>query len=173
VAVKKAKGKRQGAAGGRAAKTRAGKSTSATRKQRQDPEERKNPEQEKNPEQNIVKVRGKIDNMVKSSAEKIANKLIQAAEETAQLASAKYLFEAVGLYPAVKETAGKAQGDPLAEALLRRLGMSIEPGQPAPTSDTKGAAGEAELAEEMPQSPPRKSESTMTSPEGSREDAVE
>ena len=85
--------------------------------------------------------------MVKSSAERITSKLIQAAEETAQLASAKYLFEAVGLYPTAKETAGKAQGDPLAEALLRRLGMPTEPGQPT-GSDATSSVGEVELAEE-------------------------
>ena len=172
MVLKKTKGKRRDATGGRAAKTWAGKSTPTEGRQRQVPKKKENPEREKKPEQDTVKLRGKIDTMVKSSAEKITSKLIQAAEETAQLASAKYLFEAVGLYPAANETAGKAQGDPLAEALLRRLGMPTEPGQPA-TSDTKRAAGEAELAEEMPQSALRKSESTMTSPEGSREDAVE
>jgi hypothetical protein len=145
VALKKAKGKSQGAAASSAAKTWAEKRTPTTGKQRQVPDEKENPEQEKKPEHDVVKVRGRIDNMVKSSAERITSKLIAAAEETAQLASAKYLFEAVGLYPAAKETAGKAQGDPLAEALLRRLGMPTEPGQPAPTSDAKSAVGEAEL----------------------------
>jgi hypothetical protein len=47
--------------------------------------------------------------------------------KTGQLASAKYLFEAVGLYPATEETRAKAPEDSLAYTLLRRMGLPTEP----------------------------------------------
>ena len=52
----------------------------------------------------IVEVRVNIDNLVKESAEKIAAEVIKVAL-TGQLATAKYLFEAIGLYPATEITA--------------------------------------------------------------------
>ena len=53
----------------------------------------------------IVEVRENINELVKASAEEIATRVIKVATRTGQLASAKYLFEAVGLYPPTEETA--------------------------------------------------------------------
>ncbi|MGA7696494.1 MAG: hypothetical protein WCA76_15815 [Candidatus Sulfotelmatobacter sp.] len=73
----------------------------------------------------MARVRETINNMVGNSAEKIAAKVINVAL-TGQLAPAKYLFEAAGLYPATEETAARPQGDSLAHILLRRMGLPLE-----------------------------------------------
>ena len=74
----------------------------------------------------IVRVRESINNLVGGSAEKIANKVIEEAKR-GQLAAAKYLFEAVGLYPPTEETKPKPKEDALAYTLLRRMGLPTEP----------------------------------------------
>jgi hypothetical protein len=74
----------------------------------------------------MVRVRENINNLVGSSAKAIAIKVIEVAK-TGQLASAKYLFEAVGLYPATEETKAKPPEDSLAFTLLRRMGLPTEP----------------------------------------------
>jgi hypothetical protein len=104
VSVKKAKGKGKGAA-----KKSAKKSAPKTKKGK-----------------DIVQVRENIDELVKGSAEDIATEVIKVAK-TGQLASAKYLFEAVGLYPPTEETAGPAVKDTLAHTLLTRMGLPTEP----------------------------------------------
>lgn len=73
----------------------------------------------------MARVREAINNMVGNSAEKIATEVINVAL-TGQVAQAKYLFEAVGLYPATEETAARPQGDSLAHILLRRMGLPLE-----------------------------------------------
>jgi hypothetical protein len=75
----------------------------------------------------IVEVRGNIDNLVKNAAELIAAEVIKVAL-TGQLATARYLFEAIGLYPATEQT----EPDPpvkgsLAHTLLTRMGLPTEP----------------------------------------------
>lgn len=70
-------------------------------------------------------VREDISDMVRSSAHDIATEVIKVAK-TGQLASAKYLFEAVGLYPATEATAPK-EDNSLAHTLLRRMGLPTEP----------------------------------------------
>ncbi len=75
----------------------------------------------------IVQVREGINELVKASAKKIASKVIAVAE-TGQLASARYLFEAVGLYPATEQTAAPVPlKDTLAGTLLARMGIPTEP----------------------------------------------
>jgi hypothetical protein len=74
----------------------------------------------------IVQVRENINSLVAGSAEEIAKKVIAAAMG-GQLASARYLFEAVGLYPATEETKAKPKEDSLAYTLLRRMGLPTEP----------------------------------------------
>jgi len=74
----------------------------------------------------MVRLRENITNLVGESAKDIATKVIEVAK-TGQLASAKYLFEAVGLYPATEETRAKAPEDSLAYTLLRRMGLPTEP----------------------------------------------
>ena len=71
-------------------------------------------------------MRENINSLVVESAEDIASKVIEVAKN-GQLASAKYLFEAVGLYPATEETRAKAPKDSLAYTLLRRMGLPTEP----------------------------------------------
>ncbi len=77
----------------------------------------------------LVQVRESIDNKIKNSANKIADKVIAVATTTGQLASAKYLFEAVGLYPApaVERSEAQAKEVGLAETLLNRMGIPLEP----------------------------------------------
>jgi hypothetical protein len=74
----------------------------------------------------IVQVREGIDNKIKDSADLIATKVIEVAK-TGQLASARYLFEAVGLYPATEQTAARPIETSLAHTLLTRMGLPLEP----------------------------------------------
>jgi len=75
---------------------------------------------------NIVEVRGNIDNLVKASAELIAAEVIKVAL-TGQLATAKYLFEAIGLYPPTEQTSPPPVIGSLAHTLLKRMGLPTEP----------------------------------------------
>ncbi|MGC2272230.1 MAG: hypothetical protein WA539_09610 [Candidatus Sulfotelmatobacter sp.] len=104
----------------------------------------------------MVRVRENINNLVGNSARDIANEVIKVAK-TGQLASAKYLFEAVGLYPPTEETAAKPDHS-LAHTLLHRMGLPTEQlicDEDTPIavvrSDAKTAAG---IAEEDPESEP-------------------
>ncbi len=74
----------------------------------------------------IVQVRENINELVKASAQKIAIEVIKVAL-TGQLATAKYLFEAVGLYPPTEETMVRPIETTLAHTLLKRMGLPIEP----------------------------------------------
>jgi hypothetical protein len=74
----------------------------------------------------IVEVRGNIDNLVKESAELIAIEVIKVAL-TGQLATAKYLFEAVGLYPPTEQTVAPPIETSLAHTLLTRMGLPLTP----------------------------------------------
>ncbi len=136
---KKVKGKGKGTAKKAAAKKAAKKSAPRAKKGK-----------------DIAQVREGIDNKIKNSANKIADKVIEVAKTTGQLASAKYLFEAVGLYPATEQTAAPVPlKDTLAHTLLTRMGIPTEPVYhdeddevAVPASDAKGgkaaAAGENE-----------------------------
>jgi hypothetical protein len=123
----------------------------------------KNRSAKKKKGKDIVQVRDGINELVKASARKIANKVIEVATRTGQLASAKYLFEAVGLYPPTEETAAPVPlKDTLAHTLLTRMGIPTEPVNhdeddevAVPASDAKGpkaavtaAAGENEAGAE-------------------------
>ena len=103
MSVKKAKGKGKGATK-KSAKKSAGK---------------------KNPK-DIAEVRANINDLVRASAELIAIEVIKVAL-TGQLATAKYLFEAVGLYPATEQTAATPASGSLAFTLLKRMGLPTEP----------------------------------------------
>jgi len=74
----------------------------------------------------MARVRENINNLVRESAKDIATEVIKVAK-TGQLASARYLFEAVGLYPATEETAADPQVNSLAHTLLKRMGLPIDP----------------------------------------------
>lgn len=73
----------------------------------------------------FVEVRQNIAVLVRESAGEIATKVIEMAKG-GQLAPAKYLFEAVGLYPPTEETESKPE-DSLAYTLLMRLGLPTDP----------------------------------------------
>jgi hypothetical protein len=109
VSVKKAKAKTRAKA--RAAKKSAAEKISAKKKKGKD----------------IVEIRENISELVKDSAEEIATSVIEVATRTGQLASAKYLFEAVGLYPATEQTVATPVAGSLAHTLLRRMGLPTEP----------------------------------------------
>ncbi len=47
--------------------------------------------------------------------------------KTGQLASANYLFEATGLYPATEQTSARPIETTLAHTLLTRMGLPLEP----------------------------------------------
>lgn len=96
----------------------------------------------------IVVVRGNIDNLVKASAVKIATEVIKVAL-TGQLATARYLFEAIGLYPATEQTAPTPVKGSLAHTLLTRMGLPTEPvicdeDETAAGSTSDGKAGKVE-----------------------------
>ena len=75
----------------------------------------------------IVEVRRSIDTLVVDSAQDIALGVITVAK-SGQLATAKYLFEAVGLYPPTEQTAAAPPfKDTLAHTLLTRMGLPTEP----------------------------------------------
>jgi hypothetical protein len=104
VTVKKAKGK--------------GKGTAKKSEENSTPKAKKG--------QDIVVVREGINELVKASAQKIAIEVIKVAL-TGQLATAKYLFEAVGLYPATEQTMARPIETSLAHTLLTRMGLPLEP----------------------------------------------
>jgi hypothetical protein len=102
----------------------------------------------------IVEVRENINELVKDSAEDIASSVIEVATRTGQLASAKYLFEAVGIYPATEQTDRPIETT-MAHQLLTRLGLPLEPvvcdedATPAATSPARGDASDlADVADE-------------------------
>ncbi len=74
----------------------------------------------------MVQARENISVLVRESAAKIATGVIEVAK-SGQLASAKYLFEAIGLYPATGQTLEKPEENSLAHTLLRRMGIPLEP----------------------------------------------
>jgi hypothetical protein len=129
MSVKKAKGK------GKATTKKSGKRSTPT-----DTPEKKG--------KDLVQVRENINELVKASAQEIAIEVIKVAL-TGQLATAKYLFEAVGLYPATEQAVARPIETTLAHTLLRRMGLPLDPvicdEDLAPTvltSNAKGASTE-------------------------------
>jgi hypothetical protein len=72
-----------------------------------------------------ARMRDGIDQMVWDSAEVIAKRVIAGAKD-GQVAAAKYLFEAVGLYPATEETKANMPEQSLPYALLRRISLATD-----------------------------------------------
>ena len=133
MSVKKAKGKGKSTAKKAAAKKPA-------------PAAKKNVDMER--------VRENINTLVKNSARKIATEVIKAAR-TGQLASARYLFEAVGLYPANEQSEARPLETTMAQQLLTRMGIPLEPvvqdedGE-VTIRDVKAVSEAAEVEEEKP-----------------------
>ena len=75
----------------------------------------------------IAEVRENINEMVKASATKIAKSVIDVTARTGQLSSARYLFEAVGIYPPSEQAEARPLELSMAHQLLNRLGIPIEP----------------------------------------------
>jgi hypothetical protein len=107
---KKAKGKSKGKTKRAVAKEAPAKRRSSSKKKGKD----------------IVQVRENINELVKDSAKDIATEVIKVAK-TGQLASAKYLFEAAGIYPATEQTTVNPIERSLAHTLLRRMGLPLDP----------------------------------------------
>jgi hypothetical protein len=74
----------------------------------------------------VVQARANVADLVRNSAGEIAMGMIEGAK-AGQLASAKYLFEVAGLYPATEETEVERAEDSLAYTLLKRMGLPTEP----------------------------------------------
>jgi hypothetical protein len=75
----------------------------------------------------MARVRKDISNMMGNSASEIAAGMINAAL-AGELAPAKYLFEMAGLYPPAEEIeATNPEGNSLAQILLKKMGLPIEP----------------------------------------------
>jgi hypothetical protein len=107
----------------------------------------------------VVEVRENINELVKDAAKDIATEVIKVAK-TGQLASARYLFEAAGIYPATEQTAMRPIETSLAHTLLTRMGLPLDPvifsEDPVPAllkSDAKGATETAKpmVVEEIPE----------------------
>jgi hypothetical protein len=107
---KKARGKSKGTAKKTAKKKASAKKRTPSRKKGKD----------------IVQVRENINELVKDSAKDIATEVIKVAK-TGQLASAKYLFEAAGIYPATEQAAANPVERSLAHTLLTRMGLPLDP----------------------------------------------
>ncbi|MFZ1000151.1 MAG: hypothetical protein WBP98_09890 [Candidatus Sulfotelmatobacter sp.] len=107
---KKAKGKSKGTTKKAAKKKSSAKKRAPSKKKGKD----------------IVQVRENINELVKDSAKDIATEVIKVAK-TGQLASAKYLFEAAGIYPATEQAAVNPIERSLAHTLLTRMGLPLEP----------------------------------------------
>jgi hypothetical protein len=77
---------------------------------------------------NPAEVRRDIANIVGNAAREITRAVVVEAKK-GQLATAKYLFEAAGFYPAAaaEENTDKPEEDTLAQRVLRRLGLPEGP----------------------------------------------
>ncbi len=103
-----------------------GKSKGTTKKtaKKKDSAKKRAPSKKKG--KDIVQVRANINELVKDSAKDIATEVIKVAK-TGQLASAKYLFEAAGIYPATEQATVNPIERSLAHTLLTRMGLPLEP----------------------------------------------
>jgi hypothetical protein len=76
------------------------------------------------PPMDFIEARKEISRQVREASIGIVDRLIELAEE-GELAPAKYLFEMVGLYPAMEEAKSKPENS-LAYTLLKRMGLPTE-----------------------------------------------
>jgi hypothetical protein len=74
----------------------------------------------------LAEVRKDITNIVGSEAAELAQAVV-AEGRKGQLAPVKYLFEAIGLYPAPQENQPNPEEASLARTLLHRLGIPVNP----------------------------------------------
>jgi hypothetical protein len=100
----------------------------------------------------VAEVRESINELVKESAEAIAISVIEVAK-SGQLAPAKYLFEAAGIYPVMEQMAMRPIETSLAHTLLTRMGLPLEPvicdEDPFPTALTNDGESATETVRAM------------------------
>jgi len=89
------------------------------------------------PPEELSELRRKIIELVAQNAVPMVQQAIDAVREEGQYQAMKYLFEMVGLYPAVPQEDSESQ-ESLAQLLLDQLGLApIPPGKPAPRGRTE------------------------------------
>ena len=78
----------------------------------------------------LSELRRKISELVAQNAVPMVQQAIDAVREEGQYQAIKYLFEMIGLYPAIVQEDSESQ-DSLAQVLLEQLGLApIQPGKP-------------------------------------------
>ena len=83
------------------------------------------------PAEELSELRRKISELVAQNAVPMVQQAIDAVREEGQYQAIKYLFEMIGLYPAIVQEDSESQ-DSLAQVLLEQLGLAtIPPGKPA------------------------------------------
>src|SRR5438270_845411 len=83
------------------------------------------------PAEDLSELRQKINDLVARNAVPMVQQAIDAVREEGQYQAIKYLFEMIGLYPAIAQEDSESQ-DSLAQVLLEQLGLApIQPGKPA------------------------------------------
>jgi hypothetical protein len=83
------------------------------------------------PAEELSELRRKISELVAQNAVPMVQQAIDAVREEGQYQAIKYLFEMIGLYPAVAQEDSESQ-DSLAQVLLEQLGLApIQAGKPA------------------------------------------
>jgi len=89
------------------------------------------------PPEELSELRRKIIELVAQNAVPMVQQAIDAVREEGQYQAMKYLFEMVGLYPAVPQEDSESQ-ESLAQLLLDRLGLvSSQAGKHAPRGRTE------------------------------------
>jgi len=77
----------------------------------------------------IQKVQNRVANVILDSSVEMAMRVVQSVTESGQVASLKFLWDVVGLFPEGSET-GDESPDTLAKILLERMGFEDdEPGE--------------------------------------------
>jgi hypothetical protein len=83
------------------------------------------------PAEELSELRRKISELVAQNAVSMVQQAIDAVREEGQYQAIKYLFEMIGLYPAVAQEDSESQ-DSLAQVLLEQLGLTpIQLSKPA------------------------------------------
>ena len=93
-----------------------------------------------------AQARENVASLVRASATEIASGVLTGAK-AGQLASAKYLFEMAGLFPAKEAAASTLPEDTLSRTLLKRMG---QPTEPATCADDHAATAANSEAKERP-----------------------
>jgi hypothetical protein len=95
------------------------------------------------PAEELSELRRKISELVAQNAVPMVQQAIDSVREEGQYQAIKYLFEMIGLFPAVALEDSESQ-DSLAQVLLEQLGLApIQPGKPA-------AHGRTEVSQRHP-----------------------